>query len=230
MTPGDALGKEYSFLETTPDHNDMANFGDVNFLFPNRVPTQQKLSREDINTFPLRSYDGPIRLVSEPEDVADACARLARERVIGFDTETRPAFRKGQSFLPSLLQLAGADCVYLFQLTQISLCDPLRALLADKTIVKSGVAVRDDIKGLQQHTFFEDAGFVDLSKVSAKHGFLTRGLRNMSANFLGFRIGKGAQRSNWGRASLTRKQQVYAATDAWVSRDLFFCFEKLDLL
>jgi len=208
----------------------MANFGDVNFLFPDRVPTQQKLSREDINEFPLRSYDGPIRLISETEHVAEACVRLSRERVIGFDTETRPAFRKGQSFLPSLLQLAGSKCVYLFQLPRISLCEPLQALLADETIIKSGVAVRDDIKGLQQHSFFEDAGFVDLSKISAGHGFLTRGLRNMSANFLGFRIGKGAQRSNWGKTSLTQKQQIYAATDAWVSRDLFLCFEKLDLL
>ena len=195
-------------------------------LFPDRFPTQEKLTREEINTFPLRRYEGPICLVSQPEDVSMACDRLARERVIGFDTETRPAFRKGQSFLPSLLQLAGSEHVYLFQLAETSLCEPLRALLADDAVIKAGVAVRDDIRGLKQHAFFDDGGFVDLSTVSAGHGFLTRGLRNMAANFLGFRIGKGAQRSNWGKASLSETQQIYAATDAWVSRDLFVCFEK----
>ncbi len=204
--------------------------GDRRALFPDHLPTQEKLTREEINTFPLRRYEGPICLVTEPEQVPEACARLARERVIGFDTETRPAFRKGQSFLPSLLQLAGSDSVYLFQLAGTSLSEPLRALLTDDAVIKAGVAVRDDINGLKQHAFFEDGGFVDLSRISAGNGFLTRGLRNMAANFLGFRIGKGAQRSNWGRTSLSETQRIYAATDAWVSRDLFFRFEKLGLV
>ena len=193
-------------------------------------PTRERLTKEAINDFPLRQYDGPITLVTDPEDVNRACERLSRERVLGFDTETKPAFKKGQSFRPALLQLAGSDCVYLFQLKKTSLVDPLVSLLADDAVIKAGVAVRDDILGLKQHTRFEEGGFTDLSCISEHHGFMTRGLRNMAANFLGFRIGKGAQRSNWGRASLTRKQQVYAATDAWVSRDLYLCFEELDLI
>ncbi|WP_462325152.1 3'-5' exonuclease [Desulfoplanes sp.] len=193
-------------------------------------PTRDPLPKEMINDFPLCHYDGPICLVTDPGDVVAACTRLSRERVLGFDTETKPAFKKGQSFRPALLQLAGSDCVYLFQLKGTSFAEPLVALLADQTVIKAGVAVRDDIVGLKQHTRFEEGGFADLSSISEQHGFMTRGLRNMAANFLGFRIGKGAQRSNWGRASLTHKQQVYAATDAWVSRDLYLCFEKMELI
>ncbi|GAU09141.1 3'-5' exonuclease [Desulfoplanes formicivorans] len=199
-------------------------------MTPASFPTRKRLPREMINDFPLRHYDGPITLVTDPEDVGYACACLSRERVLGFDTETKPAFKKGQSFRPALLQLAGSDCVYLFQLTKTSLVDPLVSLLTDESIVKAGVAVRDDIKGLNAHRCFHAGGFVDLSVISNQHGFMTRGLRNMSANFLGFRIGKGAQRSNWGRSVLTRKQQVYAATDAWVSRHLYLCFQRLSLL
>lgn len=193
-------------------------------------PTRERLPKDMINDFPLRHYDGPIELVTDPLDVEAACQRLACERVLGFDTETKPAFKKGQFFRPALLQLAGSDCVFLFQLTKTSLGDPLVSLLADESIVKAGVAVRDDIKGLKAHRCFHAGGFVDLSVISNQHGFLTRGLRNMSANFLGFRIGKGAQRSNWGRSLLTRKQQIYAATDAWVSRHLYLCFQRLSMI
>jgi len=193
-------------------------------------PTRERLTRDAINAFPLRHYEGPICLVSDPQDVPVVCERLSCERVLGFDTETKPAFRKGQFFRPALLQLAGQDCVYLFQLTRISLEGPLLSLLTDQAIIKAGVAVKDDLVGLKQHMFFSEGGFADLSSISAGHGFMTRGLRNMAANFLGFRIGKGAQKSNWGRSVLTKKQQVYAATDAWVSRDLYFRFKEMDLV
>jgi ribonuclease D len=197
---------------------------------PDFFPSRERLTREEINEFPLRQYDGPICMVTDPKDVPLVCERLSCERVLGFDTETKPAFRKGQSFRPALLQLAGKDCVYLFQLIRISLEGPLLSLLTDQTIVKAGVAVKDDLVGLKQHTPFNEGGFTDLSSISARHGFMTRGLRNMAANFLGFRIGKGAQRSNWGRSTLTRKQQIYAATDAWVSRDLYVRFKEMDLV
>jgi ribonuclease D len=196
----------------------------------NLFPTRKRLTKEAINEFPLRHYDGPICLVTDPKDVPLVCERLSCESVLGFDTETKPAFRKGQFFRPALLQLAGQDCVYLFQLTRISFEGPLLSLLTNQTVVKAGVAVKDDLVGLKQHMPFTEAGFADLSSISARHGFMTRGLRNMAANFLGFRIGKGAQKSNWGRSSLTKKQQVYAATDAWVSRDLYFRFKEMDLV
>jgi DNA-binding protein Fis len=96
--------------------------------------TRERLTKEEINDFPLRQYDGPICLVTDQEEVSQICERLSRERVLGFDTETKPAFRKGQSFRPALLQLAGKDCVYLFQLIRISLEGPLLSLLTDQTI------------------------------------------------------------------------------------------------
>jgi len=159
-----------------------------------------------------------------------ALAALTAETLLGFDTETRPAFRKGQSFTPALVQLAGATCVYLFQLNRVPFDDALAGLLANPGIVKAGVAVRDDIKALQALTDFEPGGFLDLGDQARDLGLRTNGLRNLSANFLGFRISKGAQRSNWDTATLTPKQVNYAATDAWVSRELCLRLATLGLV
>ncbi|MGE4299634.1 MAG: 3'-5' exonuclease [Desulfovibrionaceae bacterium] len=188
------------------------------------------MSKEDINELPLRRYEGDIRLIRNGDGLEEAVAHLRAEPLLGFDTETKPTFRKGESHPPALLQLACADCVYLFQLQRTGLHPGLVAVLADAGITKTGVSVWDDIKGLQGVSPFADAGFVDLGDVARALKLKTNGLRNMAANFLGFRISKSAQRSNWGRAELSADQIAYAATDAWVSRELHIRMAALRLV
>jgi ribonuclease D len=199
---------------------------------PVSVPERflRAFTAEDINALPLGGFGGPIRLVQDPAEVPLAVARLRGQKVLGFDTETRPSFRKGVSYPPALLQLASDREVYLFQLSRIPLTQDLADLLADPAVVKAGVSVRDDVRALKELTPFEEGGFVDLGLIAAKLGLHTRGLRNLAANFLGFRISKAAQRSNWGQAVLSRKQIDYAATDAWVSREICLRMDELDLL
>ena len=192
---------------------------------------KRPLSKDDINALPLRRYSGIIRIVSSVPALHDALEDLQRERVLGFDTETRPTFGKKQpENLPALLQLATERAIYLFQLRRIALPEPLRAVLSDSRIIKTGVAVHDDIRVLQRLAPFEAAGFVDLSDVARQNGLLTMGLRNMAANLLGFRISKTAQCSNWEAPKLSPKQIAYAATDAWVSRELHIRIQDLGLL
>lgn len=179
------------------------------------------IQRDAVNKLPLGRYDGPIKLIDNATDLDLALNELGRESVLGFDTESRPVFRRGQSFSPALLQLAGAEQVWIFQLKLLEDLSELFAILSDPMITKAGVAIRDDIKKLNELNEFKPGGFVEISDLTQKFGIVNTGLRNLSALFLKFRISKGAQVSNWARRDLTNAQIRYAATDAWVSRELY---------
>ena len=179
------------------------------------------LSREEINQLPIDRYHGPVAVINDPAKVETACRALKRERVLGFDTETRPSFRKGQSYQPSLIQLAGSKKVYLFQLIDHQIPAPLKQLLGNPNVIKSGVALEYDVKQLQAMDPFEHAGFVGLEPLARTLRIKNQGLRGLAAALFGFRISKEAQCSNWSRRELTETQIIYAATDAWISRELY---------
>ena len=191
---------------------------------------KNKLSKTEINSLPLRYYNGAIRIIQTAEQAKDACAILIKEKVLGFDTETRPAFNKGQSYLPSLLQLAGTKVVYLFQLSQCGLTDSIIILLSNVNIIKSGVAINQDLTELQQILNFEPAGFVDLGDIARSKGLPHHGLRGLAAYLLKFRISKSGRTSNWSANQLTKKQIKYAATDAWVGRELYLKYKQIKVI
>jgi ribonuclease D len=192
---------------------------------------RRDLTKDDINALPLKRYEGEILLVQRPEDLAEALNRLNGEDILGFDTETRPSFKKGVPHPPpALLQLASRSLACLIQLNQVGLPDPLIQLMVDHTVVKAGVAVRDDIRELWRVREFSPGGFLDLGESAKRLELRTNGLRNMAANMLGARISKRAQCSNWARRDLSRRQIVYAATDAWISRELYLHLHHHELL
>jgi len=195
----------------------------------NDTPLKKTISKAEINALPLSRWDGKIRLINKAEDVPAAVEVLKKTTVLGFDTETRPTFRKGENHLPALLQLATEDEVFLFQLLQIKSLDGLIDVLADPDIIKAGVAVRDDIKKLQEMQMFEAGGFCEVSEMTQAAGVINTGLRSLAALLLGIRISKSAQISNWAKQELSQSQIHYAATDAWVSRRLYECVIELGL-
>ncbi|MEF2144083.1 MAG: 3'-5' exonuclease [Desulfovibrionaceae bacterium] len=183
---------------------------------------------EEINALPLRAWEGETRVIRNQKQLEWALVRMEGETLLGFDTETRPVFKKGYTpGPPNLLQLATAERVLVFQFQHVSLQKELADFLASKTIVKSGVAVHDDVIALKKLYKFKPNGFVDLGQVSQRLNMQTHGLRNLTANLLGFRISKSAQCSNWARDPLSPKQVGYAATDAWLSRELYLAFQRL---
>ncbi|MDD2236992.1 MAG: 3'-5' exonuclease domain-containing protein 2 [Kiritimatiellae bacterium] len=182
----------------------------------------RKLSHEDINALSLRSYQGVIHFIRDSEEVDKAVEKICQDHVLGFDIESKPCFRKGEKNPPALLQLAGSDGVYIFRLIDLLLPESLCRLLADPAIVKCGVALHDDFKDLNSLREFEPAGFVDLGVAARQAGLQHHGLKGLAALLMGFRISKSAQRSNWAGDHLTEKQITYAATDAWLSRELYF--------
>ena len=173
----------------------------------------------------MARWTGHISVVSNSGGLSAAMRRLAGQTLLGFDTETRASFKKGESYLPSLLQLAGDDEVFIFQLKHLGLAPPLRGVLADPAIIKAGVSLDFDIRELKKLARFKAAGFVDLGNAARKAGIKNHGLRGLAAVFLGIRISKKLQTSNWARDVLTTQQIHYAATDAWIGRSLYLAQE-----
>ena len=185
----------------------------------------REISPEEMANLPIRRYEGEVRLIASSEDLAQAAAAMARERVVGFDTETRPAFRKGESYLPSLVQVAGEHAVWIFPLQRLDCSVPLMRLLEDPGIVKAGVSIAEDLKQLKKLFPFNDAGVVDVGQLAKRQGVQQTGLRNLAGIVLGFRVPKGKRTSNWAASSLTRQQIGYAAMDAWAARALYLRLE-----
>jgi len=190
---------------------------------------RRTISREEIASLPIRRYEGEVCVVNTPAALTAAMRDIRQERIVGFDTETRPAFTKGESYLPCLVQVATARRVYLLQLEQQDCSRAVSELLSNPRIVKAGVALAGDVSQLKRLFSFEAAAVVDIGHIARRHGNKQTGLRNLAALFLGWRIAKGAKTTNWSTPQLTATQIGYAATDAWASRELYLCFEKLDL-
>jgi ribonuclease D len=193
---------------------------------PERPGFDRRMSKEEINTCPMKRWTGTISVVRNRDELNASIARLAGQSLLGFDTETRPAYNKGENYLPALLQLASEEEVFIFQLRHLGLARPLRDILADGSIIKAGVSLDYDIRELKKLGHFKDAGFVDLGKLAKRTGIKNHGLRGLAAVFLGFRLSKKVQTSNWSRDVLTRQQIQYAATDAGVGRSLYLALQK----
>jgi ribonuclease D len=190
----------------------------------------RSITPEALQALPICRYEGPVEVVESAEQLDEAIRDLAAERVVGFDTETRPAFRVGERYLPSLVQFATARAVYLFQVQQRDFSAAIRDVLASQRIVKVGISVTHDLRTLKELFDFDAQGVVDLGRVAKRHGVKQTGVRSLAGLFLDARITKGASTSNWAAAQLTRQQIQYAATDAWVCRELYLRFQALALL
>jgi ribonuclease D len=187
------------------------------------------LTRDEVNALPIRRYEGEVVLVASPGELERALHELSRESVLGFDTETRPAFRPGQSYLPSLAQFAGSRAVVLFQLQRLERPAALAGILGAHAIVKAGVGLPDDFRALRKLFEFEERSGLDLGAAARRAGLKQSGVRALAALFLGFRIPKGTKTSNWAAPRLSPQQIAYAATDAWACRELYLKFRELGL-
>ena len=182
--------------------------------------------RENISTEELKDYDlswfkGKIVVIDGQEKFDGIIAKLAKQKVLGFDTETRPSFRKGRKNKVSLIQLSTGNLACLFRINKIGIPDKLAEILTDPGIVKAGVAIHDDLRFLKSIRKFEPDGFVDLQKFVKEFGIDSSGLKKLSAIVLGFRISKRQQVTDWEASELTEAQQIYAATDAWVCYEIY---------
>ena len=190
----------------------------------------RSISRDDLANLPIRRYEGTVSLVATAKELEQARADFRQERVVGFDTETRPSFKKGERHLPCLVQAATARAVYLFQLSRLDVFPALVELLARQETVKAGVGLAHDMRQLKLVFPFTVNNVLDLGVVARRRGLGQTGVRNLAGILLGFRIPKGNRTSNWAAPRLSPAQITYAATDAWACRELYLRFESLGLL
>ena len=181
------------------------------------------IAPEEIDKLPLGVFTGEIKVIDKPGlEYEKAIFYLHRQKILGFDTESRPVFSPGQrSNGVALLQLSGPRKAYLFRLQTLGMRRSLCALLANEKIIKVGAAALDDIRGLQRLHGFKAAGFIDLQKIAWEWGIRDKSVKKLAANILGCRISKAQQLSNWEATTLTEAQCKYAATDAWVCREMY---------
>ena len=182
-----------------------------------------KIKPEEIEKLDLASFNGETHIIDSLDKEFDNAIRyLKNKNIIGFDTETRPCFSPNQpKYGTALLQLSGAEKAFLFRINKIGMQPKLCRILADNKIIKVGAAVADDIKGLQKYQNFKPGGFVDLQKIVGDYGIKDKSVKKMSAIILGVRISKTQQLSNWEAENLSEPQQRYAATDAWICREMY---------
>ena len=187
------------------------------------------ITPEEINNLPLRTFDGKTVVVSDAADIPKIIDEIEKHDVVGFDTETRPSFKKGQVYQVSLLQLAIPGKAFLIRINHTGVTEEIARLFQNQNVIKAGVGIRDDLKSLRKHREFEPAGCLDLSVLAKQAGLQVESVKKLAALLLGFRISKSAQTSNWEAATFTQKQVEYAATDAWVCLELYRKLQNLSL-
>ena len=179
------------------------------------------ITSEELNLLPLKTFEGKVSVITEVDKLTKVKLEIERHGIVGFDTETRPSFKRGQIYKVALLQLAVPNRVFLIRLHQTGLPHDITAIFENPDIIKAGVAIHDDIKSLQKITKFSPVGFVELATLARTSGLQVESVKKLAGLLLGIRISKSAQTSNWEAPTLTEKQIDYAATDAWVCLEIY---------
>jgi len=182
---------------------------------------KESITTEELTDLPLKWFEGEIMVIDSNKSLRQAEKILSNQAVIGFDTETKPSFKKGVNNKVALLQLSTREQAFLIRVNRIGLSKKICSILSNPDIIKPGVAIRDDIKGLQEWKWFKPQGFIELQDSAKELGIQNFSLKKLTAIACGFRISKGAQLSNWEAEELTEKQQIYAATDAWTALEIY---------
>lgn len=186
-----------------------------------RMMFKTAIEKEEINKLEVRQFEGEIRVVDDHTSFLRAMDEIRQHKVLGFDTETKPVFKKGKMNDIALIQVSNHDIAWLFRINILGIPIQLKALLEDENYLKIGVGLRDDMQRLKRMVDFLPGGFLDLQKYVEAFQIESKSLKKLVAIVLGFKISKSQQMSNWEAEELTEKQQCYAATDAWVSLKVY---------
>jgi len=188
----------------------------------------KSISKEDLQKLPIKSFNGNIHIVNSDEKVKEAVDFLNSCEAIGFDTETKPVFKKGQTNGVAVLQLSTATDAFIFKLKKTQLPNSITDILSSNKILKVGVAIRDDIIALKKVNNFKPNSFIELQDYVKRFDIENFSLQKLAAIVLGFKISKSKRLSNWESPILTKSQLSYAATDAWASLRVYEELRKLE--
>jgi len=179
------------------------------------------ITKEEINELPVASFDGKIVVVNNENSFKKAISDLKKQKIVGFDTETKPSFVKGVSHKVALIQIATEKVCYLFRLNLIGIPLELEKFFGNKSIKKIGLSLHDDMLALNRRTHIHPENFIDLQKIIADYGIEEMSLQKMYALIFKKKISKTQRLSNWEATELSEAQMHYAAMDAWACRKIY---------
>lgn len=183
---------------------------------------EKEITKEEIDKLPLKRYEGELVIIDDLALVDAAFEEIMIEKIVGVDTETKPTFKKGVLNKTSLIQIATSKKVFLFRIHKTGFTQNFIKLFENPSIIKIGIAIVQDFKELKgEYSTFEPVSVVDLNVWCKKIGFHNIGAKNLSALVLGIRISKRQRVSNWELEDLSEAQLHYAATDAWICREIY---------
>jgi len=177
---------------------------------------QSEISKEEVAELDLIQYEGPIHLIDSMEAFEREIDRIALEPVLGFDTETRPSFKKGKVYPTSLIQISSLEQSWILRVNRFGYPKRLLKLLSGEIPLKIGVGLQDDLRRLRTDFQFEPHGFLDLQSYVQAFRIDEKGLKKITGIVLERRISKSQQVSNWDADELSEAQLRYASTDAWI--------------
>lgn len=174
-----------------------------------------KVDKSLIPSMPRDTFEGKIIVIQSESEAIKAINALSKENIVGIDTETKPAFKKGVVHKVALLQIATSQICFLFRLNYIGLIEQIIKFLGNSNILKVGLSLHNDIVALHRREDFKSDSFLDLQDYVKQFGIEDRSLQKIYANVFGKRISKAQRLSDWEADVLNDKQKKYAATDAW---------------
>ena len=180
------------------------------------------ITKEEIATMPLESFEGRIITVNTEKEADMAVEYLKKYKVVGFDTETRPSFKKGKRYIISWIQISTPDTCFLFRLNYIDMPESLEQYLRDEQYIKIGLSLRDDFKAIQNRSETDLNGFLDLQKLVVDFSIEEASLQKIYAIIFGKKISKGQRLTNWEAETLSEAQKKYAALDAWACLKIYY--------
>lgn len=191
------------------------------------IVLEKKIDSDEINKLPQYFFEGEIKIINKPEEIESAINEIKKANIVGFDTETKPSFRKHESNLPCLIQIAANESVYLFRINKCGFSDSFDEIFSNKNILKVGVGIRDDIKNLNKIRKFTPNSFLDLQNYAERFEIEEKSFSKLMAIIFKVKISKRQRVTNWASEELSQPQINYAATDAWGALKMF---EKLHFL
>lgn len=181
----------------------------------------QTITKEEISTLPVEEFAGRIIVIQTKAETDKAVEYLMKYDLVGFDTETRPSFKKGQYYKVSLIQISTDDTCFLFRLNYIGFPESLKQFVSSPEVTKIGLSLRDDFGALRKRSSVEPVNFIDLQSIVGSYGIDAASLQKIYAILFKKKISKGQRLSNWEADVLTEPQKKYAALDAWACLTIY---------
>lgn len=181
----------------------------------NEEEIEISISKEAVSQLPTEEFNGECIIIDTISKVTPAIAYLNRHKLVGFDTETRPSFKKGIHYNISLIQISTDSVCFLFRINKIGMPEKLLKFLNSKKTKKIGLSLENDFGMINKVKEIDQSGYIDIQKLAPQYHIKDASLQRIYAILFDKRISKSQRLTNWEAQQLTPAQCRYASLDAW---------------